>query len=116
MPVFNTRYINVLVPVLGEESSSDYNEKVNQALENYHFDDQSFFIVGKGRNNEEKSVVKIECGKYFGFGFIDAEIMNDNLDLWHDCIQKQRDNKEVRQIINSHIRKNKSVQVITFKK
>jgi DNA polymerase-3 subunit epsilon len=101
---------------VGEESSSDYNNKVKLALENYHFDDQSFLIVGKGRNNNEKSVVKIDHGKYIGFGFIDTENINNNLDLLHECIQKQRDNKEVRHIINSYLKRNNSDQIITFKK
>ncbi|NOX85551.1 MAG: GIY-YIG nuclease family protein [Chlorobi bacterium] len=90
---------------VGEELPEDYNLKVHLALENYHFGDDSFFVIGKGRNENEKSVVKIEHGKYCGFGFIDTAFMDSNLSLLHECIRAQQDNREVRQIINSHLKK-----------
>lgn len=99
---------------LKEESAPDYNLRVNEALENYHFDQQNLFIVEQGREEGEKSVVKIENGKYIGFGFIDEQLVDGNLTWLHECIQHQPDNKEVRQIINSFLKKNNSAQRILF--
>ncbi len=98
----------------GEEQPENYNQKVNMALENYHFGDDSFFIVGQGRNDDEKSVVKIERGKYTGFGFIDPAVLNNDPSMLHECIQPQQDNKEVRQIINSFIKKNSGIEILEF--
>lgn len=91
---------------VGEEPSEEYNRKVNLALENYHFGDDSFFIIGKGRSEQEKSVVKIEHGKYIGFGFVDSTTTDNGLSMLHECIKPQQDNREVRQIINSWLKKN----------
>lgn len=91
---------------IGEESPEDYNDKVNEALEKYHFGDDSFFIIGKGRNDDEKAVVKIEHGKYCGFGFIDTLFADNNASFLHECIRPQQDNREVRQIINFWLKKN----------
>jgi len=99
---------------LKEESSSDYNLRVNESLENYHFDQQNLFIVGQGGEEGEKSVVKIEHGKYIGFGFVDEQLFNGNLHWLHKCIQHQPDNREVRQIINSHLKRKTVESIITF--
>ncbi|MEJ2594295.1 MAG: exonuclease domain-containing protein [bacterium] len=99
---------------IGEEPAEEYNARVNEALENYHFGRQCFFILGKGREEGEASVVKIENGKYEGFGFIDQQLFNGNISWLHECIHSQQDNREVRQIINTYMKKNKGETVITF--
>jgi len=99
---------------VGEETTESYNLRVNKAVENFHFDNDNFFIVGKGRNEEEQSVVKIAHGKYIGFGFIDTVFTENNDIILHECIQSQKDNKEVRQIINSYLRRSGEEKIITF--
>jgi DNA polymerase-3 subunit epsilon len=88
---------------IGKEPNTSYNKRVTNALENYHFENQSFFIIDKGRKDDEQSVVKIKNGKYCGFGFFEGEI-NNYMQL-NDYIRPMRDNKEVRHIINSFIKK-----------
>ena len=90
---------------IGEEPARNYNERVHESLENYHFGNDSFFIIGKGRREDEKSVVKIEHGKYAGFGFVAADLMDKDATLVHESIRTYKDNKEVRQIINSYLKK-----------
>lgn len=100
---------------IGEEEPVSYNTRVDEALENYHFEKENIFIIGEGRAESEKSVVKIEHGKYIGFGFIDtACIDGDGYGSLHECIQIRNDNKEVRQIINSYLKKNKKAWIINF--
>lgn len=100
---------------VGQESSDLYNKKVDESLENYHFDKENFLIIEKGRSENEKSVVKIEHGKYIGFGFIDTAFLDgEEQILMHECICPQRDNKEVRQIINSYLKKNNKAALIYF--
>ena len=81
------------------------------ALDNYHFGNSSFFIMDKGRNRNEKSVIKILNGRYAGFGFIDRNITS--FELINDSIKPMKDNREVRQIINSYIKRHK-LPVIKF--
>jgi DNA polymerase-3 subunit epsilon len=90
---------------IGEEPAEQYNVRVQKALENYHFEKQNFFVIDEGRTEEEKSVVKIEGGKYIGFGFV-TDIAS-GMDEMHDCIRPMKDNREVRQIINSFLKKKK---------
>ena len=99
---------------IGYEPAETYNSKVAQALENYHFEEESFFIVENGREENEKSIVKIERGKYIGFGFIDIAFTHDEPGLMHECISPQKDNREVRQIINTYLKKSSSAGVIPY--
>ena len=97
-----------------EETAFDYNLRVNESLENYHFNQQNLFIIEQGREEGEKSVIKIEHGKYTGFGFIDEQLFNGNLSWLHECIQQQADNREVRQIINTYLKNKKAGSTIPF--
>ena len=96
-----------------KEPSSSYNSRVDDALENYQFKHQNFFVIDKGRNDDENSIVKVESGKYLGFGYLDKDQVVGQMDLMHDCIVSYRDNKEVRRIINTFVKKNKC-KVVEF--
>ena len=98
---------------IGEEHSSLYNSRVGDALENYQFKHQNFFVIDKGRSDDENSIVKVESGKYLGFGYLGKDQITSQMDLMHDCIVSYRDNKEVRRIINTFVKKNKC-RVVEF--
>jgi len=51
----------------------NYNERVWQALENYHFEKQHFFAITKGRSKGERAVIKVEGGKYRDFDFVQED-------------------------------------------
>jgi DNA polymerase-3 subunit epsilon len=97
---------------IGKEQPESYNQKVEDALENYHFGKQNFFVVEQGRREDEKAIIKVENGKYLGFGFVEMNGEAPELADLHDCIQSQKDNREVRQIINSYLRRNKSKTIV----
>ena len=99
---------------VGKEEADSYNQKVEQALENYHFGKQNFFVVEQGRREDEKAIVKVENGKYIGFGFVEMNEQAHELLAFHDCISLQKDNREVRQIINSYLRRNNQKNVVRF--
>ncbi len=96
---------------LGKEPPENYNWRVGEALENYHFEIQNFFVIDTGRTHEEKAVIKVEGGKYRGFGFVQNDFTN--MQALHDCIDFYNDNREVRQIINSFIKRNR-VKIVEF--
>lgn len=99
---------------VGEETTGDYNARVNEALENYHFEHQNFFVIDKGRNIDERSIVKVQNGKYIGFGYADLKLAIGEMEPLNDCIQPYRDNREVRQIINSCLRQDKFEKILKF--
>jgi DNA polymerase-3 subunit epsilon len=90
---------------MGEEAPEHYNARVTEALENYHFQDQNFFLFDVGRTEDELAVVKVENGKYQGFGYVEKGFILHERDLLHDSIVSQNDNKEVRRLIISYLKK-----------
>jgi len=96
---------------IGEETKDDYNIKVNEALNRFHFEKQDFFVIDKGKSDDEIAVVKIEKGKYQGFGYCNKEIADQSIENLHECISTYKDNKEVRQIIRSFIKKHNSIVI-----
>ena len=99
---------------IGKETPDDYNLRVNEALEKYHFKYNSFFIIDKGRLENERSIVKIENGKYCGFGYLHHDECINEFYRLNDSIKLFSDNRDVQQIIKNYLRKNKVEQIIEF--
>ena len=72
-------------------------------MKSFSFESENFFIVGEGRNKMEKTLVCVERGKYKGFGYIDFSFGPPSLDDMHDCIRKYDHNRNIQQILCSHI-------------
>jgi DNA polymerase-3 subunit epsilon len=51
---------------IGEESPESYNERVSELVKQLSFEGKSFYILDKGRNKGERSMVWIENGAYKG--------------------------------------------------
>lgn len=99
---------------IGEENPDAYNLRVAEALQTYAYQHDSFLIVDQGRHADEKAIIKIANGKYMGFGYIDSNLVNNNIDLLTDCIHPYTDNRDVQQIIRYFMRQKKIEQVIEY--
>lgn len=94
---------------IGHESPESYNKRAQRALHSIGYDDQDFYIIEKGRTNEEYSVVKIAGGRYTGFGYVDASCFDpESLD---GCIRQFEDNRDTRHIIKSYMKKHPRLKV-----
>jgi len=99
---------------VGAEDVETYNLRVRQALFQFEFQDRNFFIIDSGRRGDERSVVKIENGKYMGYGYIDVSGSINKIDDLNACVNKYLDNRDVQQIIRSYLRRNKVDRIIKF--
>lgn len=94
---------------MGKEDPESYNRRARRALHSIGYEDQDFYIIEKGRTNEEYSVVKIAGGRYTGFGYIDATCVDpESLD---GCIRQFEDNRDTRHIIKSYMKKHPRLKV-----
>ncbi|MCC9136105.1 exonuclease domain-containing protein [Pontibacter silvestris] len=99
---------------IGQESPEEYNARVDQAVESFSYEHDSFVIIGKGREYGEKSVVVVENGTYLGFGFMDEFFSAQSIDDFKSVIKRYNDNKDVQQIIRSHMRGTHKEKLIVF--
>ncbi|HNX67429.1 MAG TPA: exonuclease domain-containing protein [Bacteroidales bacterium] len=98
----------------GEESPDRYNERANKALDEFVFAGRNILIIDKGRNSEERSVVKINNGKYSGFGFFNINDIGFGLSAIHDCIKPEQDNRDIQIILKGYLKNHKVEKVIDF--
>jgi DNA polymerase-3 subunit epsilon len=99
---------------VGAENPSDYNDRVIDAIGKYTYKNKNFFIVDDGRFDHECSVVKVENGRYCGFGYIILEEIHDRSGILHDIIKPFEDNRDAHVIIRGYLRKNQFEKMIVY--
>jgi len=98
----------------GEEEPKSYNERALMALDEFIFRERNFFIIDRGRDEEERSAVKIVNGKYAGYGFFCINDVGFGLTAVHDCIKPAIDNRDIQVIIKSYLKKHRVEKIIDF--
>lgn len=98
----------------GKESTFDYNIRAAKACDEFTFSTRNFFIIDKGRDKEERCAVKIQNGKFSGYGFFNINEMGFGLSAVHDCINKCSDNHDIQSILKQYLRSNKVEKIIEF--
>lgn len=95
-----------------KEDALHYNQRVQQLVDDQEIPDKSFYIIDRGRNKEERSCIKIENGKYIGFGFFSQKYSYNSLYELDHFIDYYEDNKDVRTIIKSFLQQGKARKII----
>lgn len=98
----------------GEEDPKPYNERALMALDEFIFRERNFFIIDRGRDEEERSAVKIVNGKYAGYGFFSINDVGFGLTAVHDCIKSANDNRDIQVIIKGYLKKHRVEKIIDF--
>lgn len=98
----------------GRESAEEYNERALKAAAEFTFAMRNFFIIDKGRDSDERCVVKIINGKYSGYGYFNINDMGFGLSALHECIKESVDNHEIQSILKQYLRSNKVEKIIEF--
>lgn len=98
----------------GKEKPGEYNERALRAADEFVFSRRNFFIIDKGRHDEEKCAVKIINGKYAGYGYFNISDMGFGLSAVHDCIKPAQDNNDIQVILKQYLRSNKVEKIIEF--
>jgi DNA polymerase-3 subunit epsilon len=104
-PCFNHQIKKCNGACVAIEAPEAYNQRVTQAIETFSFQNQSFFLISKGRVAGEKSMVCIERGLYKGFGYFDTESGYPQVEDLRNNIQKYSHNRDIQQILSKFIKK-----------
>jgi DNA polymerase-3 subunit epsilon len=98
----------------GSEPVEDYNERARKALEEFVFTRHNFFIIDKGRDEEERCAVKVVNGKYAGYGYFNINDMGFGLTALHECIKPSDDNSDIQVILKQYLKRNRVEKIIEF--
>jgi DNA polymerase-3 subunit epsilon len=71
-------------------------------------------IVEKGRTVNERSAVLVENGVYKGYTFYDLNYQITNIEILKNILIPMQNNRDTRNIIQGHIRKNKGFKIINL--
>jgi DNA polymerase-3 subunit epsilon len=71
-------------------------------------------IIDQGRDPEERSIIRVEKGMYMGFGYISTDEGYLSVEQMLECVRPALDNRDVRQILSSWLRKNKVEKVLYY--
>ncbi len=96
----------------GDESPDCYNERASSAVHRFHYEHESFFIVLRGRSDEEIALVRVANGVYRGFGFIPVTEFRPYASALEDYIVRFADNRDVRRLIRSYLRYSRDFKLL----
>ncbi|MEM7371578.1 MAG: exonuclease domain-containing protein [Bacteroidota bacterium] len=93
---------------IGDEDADDYNVRARKAITALSFgrgDMESFLVVGKGRDFEERSVVWVDQGGYRGYSFLPAQKLSEDIHELLSAISPREDLPDVQRIIQGYVKK-----------
>lgn len=99
---------------IGKEKPADYNTRAFKVIEFHKYRHNNFFILEKGRDDEELAAIKIQNGAYKGYGYINRDDYSGNIELLHDCTKDYADNSDIQQIMRNYLKNGKPLDIIPF--
>jgi len=99
---------------LGIESPEEYNQRVEDFINEMTFENNNMIIIDRGRKVDERSAVLIENGIYKGYCFYDLNYQITNVEVLKNIIIPMQNNRDTRTIIQSYLRKNKVLKIMKF--
>ena len=97
-----------------QEPVKAYNKRVEELLSGFRLDHGNMLIIDQGRDPEERSIIRVEKGMYMGFGYISTDEGYLSVEQMLECVRPALDNRDVRQILSSWLRKNRVEKVLYY--
>lgn len=111
---FHYELMECLGACTGKEPAGEYNKRAGLWLKSLTLENRNMILIDKGRETNEYSVVKIENGKYIGFGFIDQTVAVTNAEQIDNYIVKHNDNHEIQSIIRNYLQNHRVLKKIEY--
>lgn len=99
---------------LGQITPVEYNIRVQAFIDQNSYENQNMIVIDKGRNISERSAVLIENGIYKGYAFYDLNYQITNVEILKNILISMQNNRDSKNIIQSQLRKSKTLKVIHF--
>jgi DNA polymerase III subunit epsilon len=96
------------------EDVKKYNKRAQSALDAFHSRGDSVAIIGRGRRTDEQSLVLVENGNYFGYGFFDSQTSISDFEAARNQVRKSVETPTVQNLINSYLLNPRGSEVVVF--
>lgn len=97
-----------------KEAVKEYNRRAEEMLSKYTLDQGNMLIIDEGRDPAERCVIRIEKGMYLGYGYLSIDEGYLGVEQMLNCVKPALDNRDVRQILSSWLRKNKVEKILYY--
>ena len=97
-----------------KEPAETYNLRVQELITKNSYSNKNMVIIDKGRAIDEHSAILIENGVFKGLGFFNLNYQINNIEVLESIITPMHNNRDTQHIIQSYLRRNKRLKVITF--
>ena len=97
-----------------KELPESYNARVQTLINKHSFRNKNMVIIDRGRDIDERSAILIENGVFKGLGFFNLNYQITNIEVLESFITPMQNNRDTQHIIQSYLRRNKHVKVISF--
>lgn len=105
---------NCLGACVGEETIESYNTRVQQLINRLTLNGESFYIVDKGRQRSEKSLILVENGGLKGMGYAPFHFKKQPPQLWSTYLDIMPDDRDARTILSLFLRKNEKHEIVNL--
>jgi DNA polymerase-3 subunit epsilon len=96
-----------------EEDHLMYNKRTNKIIEEIIFRNKNFILIDKGKNSDEKSIVVVEDGHYYGSGYIDQTSTLYSFNECKEYVKKSIFYPDSDMLIRGFLKKN-NLKMIVF--
>jgi DNA polymerase III subunit epsilon len=96
------------------EAVKKYNNRCENAINSFSSQGNSVAIIGKGRSADEQSLVLVEKGNYFGYGFFDSQAAIADFEAARTYVRKSAETPTVQNLINSYLMNPRGAEVVIF--
>lgn len=97
-----------------KEPTELYNNRVITLIAKNSYAKKNMVIIDKGRDVDERSAILIENGVFKGIGFFNLNHQINNLEILESIITPMQNNRDTQHIIQSYLRKNKRLKIISI--
>nr|WP_314834975.1 exonuclease domain-containing protein [uncultured Flavobacterium sp.] len=99
---------------IGKISPEEYNARIQEFIDKNSFENQNMVLIDRGRTVNERSAVLIENGIYKGYAFYNLNYQITNIEILKNILIPMQNNRDVKSIIQGHIRKSKTLKILKF--
>ena len=99
---------------ISKEVPEEYNQRVTGLIDYLNFELDNFFIVDRGRNNDELALLMVENGTFIGYGFLPKQLNDSSIEVWKEAIDRYQEDRDIRMIINRTVRIGKGIGLRKF--
>lgn len=96
------------------ESPKDYNTRCQQFIDDIQMNKSSFYVIDKGRERNEKSLIYVKNGSFKGFGYAPFHFNKLKENKWEQFIDFMEEDRDGRIILKQFLSKNSDLNIVTL--